>query len=124
MPCHSKNNITMREVFVDQDHARVGYYKSVLDEAGIQSYIRNEYGNNITDIPSPLFFPTLCVVNDNDYETAMGILRDIYYAPTSQLPDWKCPKCAEWIPGSFDSCWACGELRAEAKINSNGDGNT
>ncbi len=114
----------MKEVFVNQDHARVGYYKSVLDEAGIQSYIRNEYGNNITDIPSPLFFPTLCVVNDEDYESAMGILGDIYYAPTSQLPDWNCPKCAEWIPGSFDLCWACGELRAEAKINSNGDENT
>ena len=78
----------MKEVFTDQDHTRGGFYKSVLEEAGIQSYIRNEYGNNIREMPSGLFFPTLCVINDEDYETAMSLLGEIYYAQPSQLPNW------------------------------------
>jgi putative signal transducing protein len=105
----------MREVFVNQDHARVGFYKSILDEAGIPNFVRNEYINNsVTELPSPLFFPALCVVHDDDYERAMKILREIYYAPPSQAPDWPCPKCGEEVPGNFDSCWKCGAPRTDS----------
>lgn len=58
----------MREVFVNQDHARVGFYKSVLEEAGIPNFVRNETANNITDMPSLVLFPALCVVHDEDYD--------------------------------------------------------
>ncbi len=105
----------MREVFVNQDHARVGYYKSVLDQAGIPNFVRNELSNNsIAEMPSPLFFPALCVVRDEDYEKAMQILGEIYYAPASSAPDWRCAQCGEEVPGTFDSCWQCGALRAGA----------
>lgn len=104
----------MREVFVNQDHARVGFYKSVLDQAGIANFIRNELGNNITELPSPIFFPALCVMQDEDYDEAMRILGEIYYQPPSQAPDWACAQCREEVPGTFDSCWHCGELRPGA----------
>ncbi len=75
----------MREVFVNQDHTRVGFYKSVLDEAGIPNFIRNQYSNNsLTEMPSALFFPALWVVQDEDYDQAMQILGEIYYALPSQ----------------------------------------
>jgi hypothetical protein len=110
----------MREVFVDQDHTRVGFYKSVLDEAGIPNFIRNENSNNsLTELPSPLFFPALCVVRDEDYDEAMQILGEIYYAQPSPAADWRCPKCSEEVPGTFDSCWHCGALRTEPATNSN-----
>lgn len=99
----------MRQVFVNQDHARVGYYKSVLDQAGIPNFVRNEDSHNsITDMPSPLFFPALCVVQDEDYDRAMEILSEIYYAPPSTAPEWRCVECGEKAPGTFDSCWQCG----------------
>lgn len=107
----------MKEIFVNQDHARVGYYKSVLEEAGIPNFVRNELANNITNLPSPIFFPTLCVVHDEDYDEAMRLLSAIYYAPPSQAPDWHCPKCSEEVPGTFDSCWKCGALRADLPSN-------
>jgi hypothetical protein len=103
----------MREVFVNQDHARVGFYKSVLEEAGIPNFVRNEMANNITEMPSPLFFPALCVLHDEDYDEAMRILREIYDEPPSQAADWVCAKCGEEVPGTFDSCWQCGALRAD-----------
>ena len=109
----------MREVFVNQDHTRVGFYKSVLDEAGIPNFVRNESSNNsLTEMPSMLFFPALCVVNDDDYDRAMKILGEIYYSPPSQAADWRCPKCGEEVPGTFDSCWKCGTLHPDAPSNS------
>ena len=115
----------MREVFVNQDHTRVGFYKSVLDEAGIPNFVRNESSNNsLTEMPSLLFFPALCVVNDDDYDRAMQILGEIYYSPPSQAPDWRCPKCSEEVPGNFDSCWQCGALRTDSPSNSSESGNT
>ena len=101
----------MREIFVNQDHARVGFFKSVLDEAGIANFVRNELANNIAEMPSPLFFPALCVLHDEDYDEAMRILGKIYYDQPSPAADWRCPKCNEEVPGTFDSCWQCSELR-------------
>jgi hypothetical protein len=69
-------------------------------------------------MPSPVFFPALCVVRDEDYDEAMRILSAIYYAKPSEAPDWRCAKCSEEVPGTFDSCWQCGELRADAPGNS------
>jgi Putative prokaryotic signal transducing protein len=109
----------MREVFVNQDHARVGFYKSVLEEAGIPNFVRNEFANNITEMPSPLFFPALCVVHDEDYDEAMRILGEIYYEKPSQAADWRCPKCSEEVPSTFDSCWQCEALRTDLPTNSN-----
>ncbi len=105
----------MREVFVNQDHARVGFYKSILDEAGIANFIRNENSNNsLAEMPSPVFFPALCVIHDEDYDRAMQILGEIYYAAPSQAADWRCQKCGEEVPGTFDSCWKCGALRTDS----------
>jgi hypothetical protein len=102
----------MREVFVNQDVARVGYYKSVLDEAGIPNLIRNELSHSsLTDMPSPIFFPALCVLNDEDYPLAMELLGAIYYAPTPSGPDWICPSCGECVPVNFDTCWKCEATR-------------
>jgi hypothetical protein len=108
----------MREVFIAQDHARVGYYKSILDEAGIPSFIRNQYTNNsLSDIPSAMFLPALCVVHDEDYDSAIQILGEIRNAPRSEAPDWRCPNCSGEVPGNFDSCWQCGALRAGSAAN-------
>ena len=101
----------MREVYCNPDSARVGYYKSVLDEAGILNLIRNdnvvEYGGSA----GGECLPALCVVRDEDYEEAMKILGAIHYAAPSNLSAWRCAKCNEEVPGNFDSCWNCGGER-------------
>jgi len=105
----------MREVFVHQDSTRVGFFKSVLDEADIPNLIRNEFSNTLlTGMPSPIFFPALCVVHDADYDRALGLLREFADEPPSHSPDWCCPQCHAEVPGNFDSCWQCGLARAGA----------
>ena len=104
----------MRQVFVNEDHARVGFYKSVLEEAGIPSFIRNDYSNNsVAGMPSPLFFPALCVVRDDDYARALQVLREVAYQPATRSEDCNSPKRAEHVPGTFDSCWHCGAFRSD-----------
>ncbi len=106
----------MREVFIHQDSAFVGLCKSVLDGAGIPNFVRNGLTNNsITGIPVPLFYPTLCVANDEDYEAAVELLREVIKPEPSEGPDWKCPACGEEVPGTFENCWKC---QAERKPSS------
>lgn len=104
----------MKEVFNHQEFERVGLCQSILEEAGIPTFIRNETSNNlIIGLPSPLFVPTLFVVEDGDYEEAMRILNAITDTPPSQASEWVCPKCGEQVPGNFDTCWQCGRVRVE-----------
>src|SRR5262245_21799016 len=71
-PIASDARVSMREVFIHQDSAKVGLYKSILDAAEIPNFVRNGLANNsVTDMPSPVFFPALCVLNDEDYDKAL-----------------------------------------------------
>ena len=102
----------MREVFSDVDAVRVAFFRSVLQEAGIPSYIKNEYSHNSVDgLQSPSMYPALCVLEDSDYDEAMRLLGEIYYGGPANLPEWACPKCGAEVPGNFDACWQCGSFR-------------
>ena len=108
----------MREIFSHQDYTRVGYYKSILDDAGIANFIRNEYAHNtMTQIVNKLYLPTLCVAADEEYDRAMQILSAMQNPPPCEIADWCCPKCGEGVPGNFDSCWKCGELHNDPASN-------
>ena len=68
---------TMKELFREQDFARVGYYQSILESEGIATHVRNrDLVGMTTEVPIPEFFPALCVVAEEDYERAMEILRE------------------------------------------------
>ncbi|CAN5661757.1 hypothetical protein BH11VER1_BH11VER1_36700 [soil metagenome] len=108
----------MKEVFNHQEFERVGLCQSILDEAGIPSFIRNEISNNlITGLPSPLFAPALFVIEDADYEKAMEIIAALQDATPSPASDWSCPKCGESVPGNFDTCWQCETARQKTTEN-------
>ena len=104
----------MREVFVHQDSARVGLYKSILDANDIPNFVRNGLSNNsVADMPAAIFFPTLCVMEDADYGRALEILRHVHKPEPSDAPDWKCGGCGEEVPGTFQHCWKCGARDTE-----------
>ena len=66
----------MRELFRERDPALVGMYQSLLEAAGIPTHVRNrDLVVMMTEVPIPEFFPALCVVNDDDYDRALSILR-------------------------------------------------
>jgi len=105
----------MKEVFRHSDAGLVSVYQSLLESAGLQTFVHNSntqqaiVGGLLTAIfPLPDFWPILSVVNDADYSAAMDILRDPKNTEAGVLPDWVCPQCGESVPGHFILCWNCG----------------
>ncbi len=97
----------MKVVFTHFDSARVGLCKSLLDEAGITTFIRNEASGNLTSIPVPVFYPALCVVNDADFDRARGLIAAQIAPVVSTGADWICPHCQSRVPAGFAQCWNC-----------------
>lgn len=111
----------MRRISHHPDLAVLGLQKSILESAGIASFVLN--GNSwwlanggvsllslclgkLDHVQNPLFAPVLCLAEDDDYEEALAILK-AYQAPLIQGADWVCPGCGEAVPGNFDACWQC-----------------
>ena len=109
----SKVRTPMRQVYTSQDSSQVGYYKSILDEAGIASFIRNENSNN-PEMAGADFFPALCVIEDADYDKAIDLLKSLQTENPVHVEEWKCPSCSEINPPNFGSCWNCNTLQPEA----------
>jgi len=103
----------MREVFSSPDPTEVGYYKSILDAAGISSFIRNENANSI-GLAGAMFFPSLCVIEDTTYDEAIRILKSRQVKNASVTAEWACPSCSEKNPGNFELCWNCNAPRPGA----------
>lgn len=95
----------------------VGFLKSELESAGIACFIRNQHTNtSMTSIPTALFWPILCVTDDNDLAAAQAIVGNFVAARRQAVPrsqdDWRCPKCGESVPSTFAHCWQCETQRA------------
>jgi hypothetical protein len=105
----------MKEVFSSPDGALLGLFESILDQAGIPYFVRNDSAqqNGVTGLLNPIFpipecWPSLCVVHDEDYSRAKELLRAARDATPANAVDWKCPACGETVPANFTSCWNCG----------------
>ncbi len=101
----------MKELFRERDITRVTYYQALLEEHGIPTMIRNEFltMSGLTEIPIPEFFPALCVLNDEDYDRAVALIREHLNAVQADADaEIICKSCSEVNPGNFDTCWSCG----------------
>jgi len=98
----------MIEIFRDANLIKVSFYKQALEEEGIKSIIKNE-SIAMTEIPIPIFYPALCIVNEEDHQKALRILEErIKLEQTeSRSPDRDCPQCSEPNPANFQTCWSC-----------------
>lgn len=111
--------LPMKEVFRHADSALVGLYQSILEDAGIATFVHNlgtqqalVAGIMTAFFPLPQFYPTLSVMRDEDYEEAMTILRGLQKsAAAPEGADWKCPQCGESVPDNFSTCWKCQAAR-------------
>ena len=67
----------MIELVRDPDSVKIGFYQSVLEDAGIQTHIRNADGSNMAGVMIPDVYPALCIVNESDVEQANALLSRI-----------------------------------------------
>lgn len=104
----------MKSVYSSSDVTEVSYYKSILDEYKIPCFIQNENTANPM-VGGSSYYPSLCVVNDADFDRAIALLKSRKVLPIQGEADWKCPACGEENPGTFDSCWKCDALRPNVR---------
>ncbi|MCB1275999.1 DUF2007 domain-containing protein [Prosthecobacter sp.] len=97
----------MRDLITSMDSTRLGFFKSILDEAGIPCFIRNETTAQLTNIFIGPLQPTLCLLNDSDYDEASALLREHQSPQFTSSEEWLCPACKESNPASFELCWKC-----------------
>ena len=71
----------MRKIFEDPRFELVGQFASILNEAGIETFIKNEASAGIDGIGwGDVIRPELWVVNDERYEEALQLLKPHYEA--------------------------------------------
>ena len=108
----------MKEIYSHPDYTRVGYFESVLKEAGIRCYVQNATTHNLlTGIPSHLFYPKLCIIDDEDLDAAIELLKPLQEKAdpmSAGLSEWVCRGCGETVPAGFETCWKCEATRPGA----------
>ena len=99
----------MKELFRERDLIQVTYYQSILEAAGIPTFVRNENLSTSEGVSIPDFFPALCVVNDADFDQAVEIIRlDVQKSAETSKADVVCGRCGQVSPTNLGDCWNCG----------------
>lgn len=97
----------MKELYTSTDSSRIGLCQSVLESAGIASFVQNESSPWLGNMMSPAVHPTLCIFDDERYDEAVALLKPMNDNETVTRADWMCAKCGESNPSSFEVCWSC-----------------
>jgi hypothetical protein len=104
----------MKKIYENLEFTRVGYFESILNEAGIETLVKNAGSAGLMgEVPMFQVYPELWVVDDADYDEALAILEPYYRAMKESPKEWKC-ECGETLDGSFGECWKCGASAPQA----------
>jgi hypothetical protein len=100
----------MKRVASGNSLADTAHLKNLLEQAGIESFIKNTYlSSGIGELPVFESAPELWVYSDEDAGRATEVIRD---ALRPEAPDstrtWRCSACGETNEGQFAACWRCG----------------
>ncbi|HDQ34766.1 MAG TPA: DUF2007 domain-containing protein [Chloroflexi bacterium] len=101
----------MEKVYVARDPAEAHFIKGLLEQAHIQTMIKDE-GLFVIRGGGPMDVPSLWV-NTEDAETAREIIAELYTEPETE-ESWTCTECGEVHPLHFDTCWKCGATHTAA----------
>ena len=103
----------MIKLYINADTVLVGHLKSVLEDAGIACWIRNQsLAGGIGELPAQECWPELWLHNEADSYRARAIIDPIISPPVNRQPPWRCD-CGEQLEGQFDFCWHCGRQRPD-----------
>ena len=103
------------KVFEDFDVTLVGYYQSVLEGRGIETYLKNQFSTSgAGHLPFVEVIPELWVLDEGAAEQAKKVIADLQKLD-EQKPQtaWQCAQCGEQQEAAFTNCWKCSGARAE-----------
>ena len=104
----------MRCVYTADNPTEAHLVKGLLEAEGIESVVQGEHLFPLRGI-IPVTAdtnPTVCVVNEADFDQARSIAKTYDQGTHSGQPkSWGCPLCGEELEGQFTACWKCGAIR-------------
>lgn len=96
----------MKLVYTNEMSLIVGNARNLLENAGIEVVLRNEYaGGVVGEVSAFDAWPELWVVHDRDYDRACTLLDKALSNPNAS--DWLCQRCHEHNDAAFEICWNC-----------------
>ena len=97
----------MKRVFSSFNQTAVYHARNLLDQAGIETLVRNAHlSSAMGELPPAECQAEVWVLNASDYKKAQEILSQ---GPVAG-PDWTCA-CGETLGPQFTQCWRCGAGR-------------
>jgi hypothetical protein len=100
----------VKRVFGSYNQQLVHHVKNLLEAAGIEVLLRNQFlSSAMGELPPAETQPEIWIFNDADLEKANQILHSSLSAKAG--PAWQCAKCGETSEGQFTQCWSCGTAR-------------
>ena len=97
----------MQEVFSHHDSATVGLIDQILQDAGIATLLKNWTGSNITEIPIPVLYPSIHVLDMDKVAEARRIVAEYLEEKPVANADWQCSHCDSVVDGFLSECWSC-----------------
>ena len=100
----------MKKVYENMEYTRVGYFQSILEAEGIRTTVQN-YGVSTAmgELPFTEVFPELWVLDDQDCERALRLIRkELEEPPKPKIGEWTCSKCGSTVDAGYMECWKCG----------------
>lgn len=103
----------MFEVYRHHDSARVGLIDGILRNSGIETFLKNWTGSNITEIPIPSLYPTICILRKEDVDMARQIISEFLESRPATTGTWLCTSCGETVEAILGECWSCQASRLD-----------
>ncbi|CAA6679414.1 MULTISPECIES: DUF2007 domain-containing protein [unclassified Lentimonas] len=97
----------MKKVYSHHDSSTVGLIDGILNGAGIPTLLKNWTGSNITEIPIPILYPSIYVLDDANAPEAQRIIEEYLNHDVTEHPEWECPVCKSVVDGYLSECWSC-----------------
>ena len=97
----------MKKLFTHENRIIIFNLKNVLEDAGIESLVINEFSAGGAGDLAPFdTWPELWVSDNDQLAKAKTILQNIVFESNEDY--WFCPGCQEKNGGAFELCWNCG----------------
>jgi hypothetical protein len=93
-------------VYRNENRLLVGNARNIVQRAGIEVVLKNEYaGGGVGELAPLDTWPELWVVEDSNYDRAQRLLAEALASP--QAGPWRCRVCNELNDAAFELCWKC-----------------
>jgi hypothetical protein len=106
----------MRKVHSALDPLAVANLRNLLLREGIETEVRTPFLAAASgDLPFTECWSQLWVVNDEDNDRAVELIRAALARRAGAGRPWKCPGCGETVDGQFEACWQCETARPDGR---------